>query len=129
MKFLVALILCSASVVQAMPYTCESVERTPENGPVMRFKINKKRPVMQDEKVWDMNLIGVTKETGERFIVYGQGQITDTDISMTFVQRSFVIGSANVSSRGEEGILEGEARISGVNGNRYTEVKCVKDTK
>lgn len=129
MKFLVAFILCSASVAQAMPYTCESVERTPENRPVMRFKINKKRPVMQDEKVWDMNLIGVTKENGERFIVYGQGQITDTDISMTFVQKSFVIGSVSVSSRGEEGILEGEARISGVNGNRYTEVKCAKDTK
>lgn len=129
MRFFLVVIFCSVSVAQAMPFTCESIERTPENRPVMRFKINKKRPVMQDEKVWDMNLVGVTKGSGERFIVYGQGQITETEISMTFVQKSFVIGSASVASRGEEGVLEGEARISGVNGNRYTEVKCVIDTK
>lgn len=127
MKVFISLVFFSVSVAQAMPYTCESTERTSDNQPLMRFRINGKVTVDQNGRAWKMHMVGVTKPDGERFIIYGQGRLTDSEIGMTFVQKSYVIGSVQAYSRGEEGIYEGEARINYVNHSQYTEVRCVKD--
>lgn len=116
-----------SGLAQAMPYTCESIEKAPNDRPVMRFRINKKMSVNQNGRLWKLNVVNVAPPEGFRKTIYGQGRITETEIGMSFVKDSFVVGMVLVYNRGEEGIYEGEARISDLNQGSVTQVRCIND--
>lgn len=107
-----------------MPFTCESVEKIGDK-PVMRFRINDKAPVIDNGIVRKLHVVGVTPHEGFRKIIYGQGRLTASEIGMTFLKDSFVLGKVEVYNRGEEGVYEGEARISDFNKGKPTPVRCI----
>lgn len=120
--------LVATSVAQAMPYTCESLDRI-QDRPVLRFRINPERDVRDKSgNTWRHYLIGVTPHEGFREIIYASGKADEKMISMTFVKDSFVLGSVGVESRNLDGIYEGEARIGGFAKGRTLQFTCVDDS-
>lgn len=125
MKKLIALALLTfSSLTFAIPYTCTSVEEV-DGTPLMKFKINKKRPVEQNGSTWNLYLIGVTPNEGFRKILYASGNADSNGIGMTFVKDGWVLGSATARAVGNE-LFEGEAKISGVAQNKTLEIRCFK---
>lgn len=125
MKHLLLLGLLITQSVFAIPYVCESVES--DNGKaLMRIKVNKKRPVIQGGREWDLFLIGVTPSEGFRQIVYGQGLADDSRITMTFVKDSFVLGSI-LAYPHKDGLFYGDANLSGVAKNKKLSMVCRKE--
>lgn len=125
MKHLLLLGLFITQSVFALPYVCESVES--DNGKaLLRLKVNKKRPVVQDGREWDLYLIGVTPSEGFRQIVYGSGSADERGITMTFVKDSFVLGSV-LAYPHKDGLFYGDASLSGVAKNKKLSMVCRKE--
>lgn len=125
MKTLLLLTLFFTQSVFAMPYVCESEEL--DNGkPVMRFKVNPKRPVVSNGETWNLYLIGVTPSQGFRQIVHGSGSADEKGITMTFVKDHFVLGKV-LAYQHNDGLFYGEANISGVGKNRSLQVVCKEE--
>lgn len=125
MKALLILGLLITQSVFAVPYVCESDEL--DNGkPAMRFKVNKKVPVQMMGSTWDLHMVGVTPSQGFRKIIYGQGSANNKGVTLTFVKDSFVIGKV-LAYPHNDGLLYGEANISGVANGRTLTVSCKEE--
>jgi hypothetical protein len=125
MKLLILVGLILSQSVFAIPYVCESTES--DNGKaLMRFKVNKKVPVVQDGREWDLYMIGVTPSEGFKQIVYGSGSADQRGITMTFIKDSFVLGSV-LAYPHKDGLFYGDANLSGVAKNKKLSVVCRKE--
>lgn len=126
MKFALLLLAFLSQSALAIPIVCESFEKTGEL-PMLRVKIGTLMNIKVDGDIWEKHRIGISPAGDLRKIMYASPTPTDERISMTVIDKNFVMGVISARSPQKNGIYKGTVRISGVLKSKTFEVECLDE--
>jgi len=114
----------------AVPYRCMSVEKHENGNPIVNLKVNAQRDYLDTRgNTWRHYYLGFTPATGtpfSRFTAYGQGSATDERISLTLLDRDFIIGTLNAKRVTGSNLMTGVLRLNKIKPGDI-EIECFKN--
>lgn len=114
----------------AIPYRCVSIEKDDKGAPIVNLKINPKRDyVGSNGIVWQHYYLGISPAKNfpfSRFTAYGQGTAEDQRISLTLVDREFIIGTLSARAVRGSNYMSGELKLGKIQA-RPLAVECRKE--
>ena len=131
MKTLIlALSLLVSFTALAVPYRCVSIEKHENGNHTVNLKVNPKRNYVDTNgRTWSAYYLGITPATNlpfSRFTVYGQGTAEDSRISLTLVDRDFVVGSLSARAVRGSNYMSGELILRKIQA-RPIAIECRKE--
>ncbi len=128
--FILALSLLMSFSALAVPYRCVSIEKHENGNHTVNLKVNPKRDYVDTNgRTWSAYYLGITPATNlpfSRFTVYGQGTAEVSRISLTLVDRDFVVGSLSARAVRGSNYMSGELVLRKIQA-RPIAIECRKE--
>ncbi len=126
---LLGLILYSFSAF-AIPFRCLSIEKHENGNPIVNLKINAKRDYVDTRnRVWSSYYLGFSPATNlpfSRFTASGQGDANQQSISLTLIERDFIIGTLTAKRERGSHIMNGILNLRKIKSGDI-KIECVKE--
>lgn len=129
-KFIVALSLLISVSALAVPYRCVSIDKHENGKPTVNLKVNPKRDYVDTNgRPWSAYYLGISPATNlpfSRFTAYGQGEASDEKISLTLIDKDFIIGTLSAKRVVGSNLLTGKLNLRKVKSGDI-EIECFKN--
>ncbi len=131
MKTLIlALSLLVSFSALALPYRCVSIEKHENGNHTVNLKVNPKRDYVDTNgRTWSAYYLGISPATNlpfSRFTAYGQGEASDEKISLTLIDKDFIIGTLSAKRVVGSNLLTGKLNLRKVKSGDL-EIECFKN--
>ena len=131
MKTLIlALSLLMSLSALAVPYRCVSIDKHENGNHTVNLKVNPKRNYVDTNgRTWSAYYLGVSPATNlpfSRFTAYGQGSASDEAITLTLIDKDFIIGTLSAKRITGSNLMTGKLNLRKVKSGDI-EIECFKN--
>ena len=129
-KIILSISLLGSFSALAVPYRCISIEKHENGNPIVNLKVNSKRNYIDTSgRTWPAYYLGFTPATNlpfSRFTAYGQGTAEDDKISLTLIDKDFIIGTLSAKRIVGSNLMTGELNLRKIKSGDIN-VECQKE--
>jgi hypothetical protein len=128
--FILALSFLVSFSALAVPYRCVSIEKHENGNHTVNLKVNPKRNYVDTNgRTWSAYYLGITPATNlpfSRFTAYGQGSASDDGISLTLIDKDFILGTLSAKRVVGSNLMTGKLNLRKVKSGDI-EIECFKN--
>jgi len=114
----------------AVPYRCVSIDKHENGNHTVNLKVNPKRNYVDTNgRTWSAYYLGVSPATNlpfSRFTAYGQGSASDEAITLTLIDKDFIIGTLSAKRITGSNLMTGTLNLRKVKSGDI-EIECFKN--
>jgi hypothetical protein len=128
--FILALSFLVSFSALAVPYRCVSIEKHENGNHTVNLKVNPKRNYVDTNgRTWSAYYLGITPATNlpfSRFTAYAQGSASDDGITLTLIDKDFILGTLSAKRVVGSNLMTGKLNLRKVKSGDI-EIECFKN--